>query len=227
MKTKKVFIVSSPVADKGDLLRRRIRDVSRDLFLKYGYAPVSVDEISSRLGISKATLYREFRGKKDILVEVVESIKTDMLAGVERIAADEKSDSIEKLVRLMSFVGNNLSRVGALLLRDLRKNAPEVWEDLNRFRKEKILQNFGALIENGVREGAFKPDIRRDLAVRMFMTLIQEFINPDAVLNSPYSARDIFETAVRLFLEGILSDGGRHEFTSRKLSLYPQDKEVF
>jgi len=105
MKTKQVFKVSIPGGETGDSLRRRIRNVSRELFLKYGYAPVSVSEISSRLGISKATLYREFRSKKEILVEVIESIKTEMLAGVERIAADKKLDSIEKLVRLMTFVG--------------------------------------------------------------------------------------------------------------------------
>jgi len=227
MKTKRVFKVSKPIVEPGNALRRRVLDVSRELFLKYGYAPVSVDDICARLGISKATLYGEFGSKKEILIEVVESVKTGMLAGVERIVAGKNEDSVEKLIRLMTFVGDGISRVGGLLLRDLRKNAPEVWQDLSRFRNEKILKNIGALIEGGAREGAFRPDIRRDLAVRMFMTLIQEFINPDAVLHSPYSAREIFETAVRLFLEGILSDKGRREFTSRNLRLYPEDKEVF
>ena len=147
-------------------------------------------EIAETLGISKATLYKQFASKREILGASVDSIKADVLAGVERLVADSSLDFLEKLVRLMTFLGDWLSRLERVLLRDLRRNAPEVWQDIDRFRREKILVNFSALLEAGVGEGVVRADLDRELVLRMFLSLVQSFIDPDALLESRRSARD-------------------------------------
>ena len=218
--------MSEENADRNSALHRRIVDTSRDLFLRSGFSQVTMDEIAGALGISKATLYRQFSGKEDILASAMETIKTEILAGVEGILADGNTDTLERLARLTEFIGNWLSRLGRVLATDMRRNAPGVWEDVERFRREKLLKNFSCLLESGIREGVFEARMDRDLVLRMYLSLVQNFLNPDMLLNSPYSASDIFETLFRVFFLGILTDGARNTLADRKISFYHSTKEV-
>lgn len=226
VKTKAVLTVSGSVRSEDDALRMRIVAASRELFLQRGFVPVTTGEIAEALGISKATLYKQFASKREILGAAVDTIKADVLAGAERLVADASLDFLEKLVRLMTFLGDWLSRLGRVLLRDLRRNAPEVWEDVDRFRREKILVNFSALLEAGVGEGLIRADVDRELVLRMFLSLVQSFINPDALLESRRSARDALVTLFKVVFEGILTDRARVELAGRRPDPFGADKEV-
>lgn len=48
--------------------RRRILDSAYDLFSRRGVRDVGIDEIVVRSGVAKATLYRHFRSKDDLVV---------------------------------------------------------------------------------------------------------------------------------------------------------------
>ena len=218
--------MSEENAVRNSALHRRIVDTSRDLFLRSGFSQITMDEIAGALGISKATLYRQFSGKEDVLASAIETIKTEILAGSEDILADTNTDILERLARLTEFIGNWLSRLGRVLATDMRRNAPGVWEDVERFRREKLLKNFSSILENGVREGVFDVAMDRDLVLRMYLSLVQNFLNPDMLLNSPYSASDVFETLFRVFFLGILTDGARKTLADRKISFYHSKQEV-
>jgi TetR/AcrR family transcriptional regulator, cholesterol catabolism regulator len=226
MKTKSVFLVSKAERPAEDPLRRRIVCESRELFLRLGYAPVTTGEIARRLGISKATLYKHFATKGDLLKAVVRTIEAEILAGVEPIVADPSLDFLDKLVRLATHIGDWLSRVGRVLAGDLRRNAPEVWAEVDRFRREKILANFAGLLEAGVAEGVVRADIDRDLVLAMLLDLVQNFINPDALLENRRSAREVFGTLFRLVFEGILTGRARAALADRRFDPFGGFKEV-
>lgn len=52
-------------------LKERIIEKAGDLFQQYGVKNVSMDEIASSLGISKRTIYENFKDKEDILLSVL------------------------------------------------------------------------------------------------------------------------------------------------------------
>ncbi len=226
MKTKRVLSVPEADPSGSEALRRRIVAESRELFLQRGFVPVTTGEIAERLGISKATLYKHFSSKDEILKAAVDTIKADVLAGVEALVADASVDFLGKLVGLMTFMGDWLSRLGRVLAGDLRRNAPEVWEDIDRFRRERILVNFTALLEAGVAEGVIRADIDRELVLRMVLGLVQNFINPDALLEFRRSAREVFETLFKVVFEGILTGRARVELAGRKPDPFGTIKEV-
>lgn len=221
-----VLTVSGPSIDADTGLRARIVAEARELFLRRGFASVTTGEIAREAGIGKATLYKSFPSKEALLRAVVESIKADILAGVEGLIGDASLGFLDKFVRLVTFLGDWFSRLGAVFVQDLRRSAPGVWRELDEFRKEKILVNFGAIIEAGVAEGLFRPDIDRDLAVRMFLGLVQGFLNPDALRDARHSARDIFENLFKLFFEGILTDRARAGLAGRAPGTFLATKEV-
>ena len=69
-------------------------DVAIDLFNKHGYHATGVDRIMEATGISKATLYRHFNTKDDLIVaalaKIDEAAREEMRTFVENASADPR-----------------------------------------------------------------------------------------------------------------------------------------
>lgn len=210
-----------------DLLRARIVQFAREKFLAFGVARVTTDEIASGLGISKATLYRHFGSKEEILTEAFELTMSEIRSHVESILTDPSIGFLDKIMRLMIHFGGWFSRLGPVLVQDLRRSAPQVWEEIERFRKQQILTKFRRLLEEGVREGVIRGDVDLDLSVQMYLGLIQKFFHPEMLLNSRHSASSILETLFKVFFEGVLTPRAREELSAREAGFDLIPKEVF
>jgi len=74
--------------------REHLIDVAIDLFNQHGYHATGVDRIMEATGISKATLYRHFKTKDDLIVAVLakidEAAREEMRAFVENASADPR-----------------------------------------------------------------------------------------------------------------------------------------
>jgi TetR/AcrR family transcriptional repressor of mexJK operon len=87
--------------------RREIVRKTADLFLERGYADVSIDEIISRVGGSKGTIYTWFGGKEGLFEAVVKLLCSGVTIA---IVADAKGDIESQLTRIgNSFLAMVLS----------------------------------------------------------------------------------------------------------------------
>lgn len=220
-----VFKVSRPAVPAVPPLRPRVVEAAGALFLSRGFVRVTSDDIAARLGISKATLYKHFSGKEEILREVVRGVLNEMGDRIERLVDDASLGFVEKMVALMSFMGTRMARFEPVFIRDLQKHAPEIWKEIEVFRRDKIARNFKIILEAGRREGYFRADVDLDLLLEMFASLVQEFINPAALLRSGRSPADTFESVIKVFFQGIVTDKGRRDFSSRTPGLFMPRKE--
>lgn len=90
-----------------DERQREIVRKTADLFLEKGYAEVSIDDIISRVGGSKATIYTWFGGKEGLFEAVVKLLCSDVTIA---IVADVKGDIESQLTRIgNSFLAMVLS----------------------------------------------------------------------------------------------------------------------
>jgi len=229
MKTDKVFKVSSKprrTQRAESPLRSRVVAAARDLFFKSGFVRVRSDDIAVRLGISKATLYKEFPSKESILHAVVTRTVAAYVDEVEAIVRDDSRDFVEKMVGLMEFLNAVLSTLRSELARDIERYAPEIWAEIDEFRRKKILDNFKILIEAGVREGVLRPDIDRDALVLIWLTLVQSLMTPETIARLPYSGEVLFGTLLKVVFEGLLTEEGRRRYAGRPQSPFALKKEV-
>jgi AcrR family transcriptional regulator len=225
VKTRRVSIVSNSRSNGLAALRKRIVDAAATLFLSRGFVRVTSDEIAGRLGISKATLYKAFPGKEAILRQVVRGVMTDILSGVEGLIADRSLGFVEKMAALLSFLGTRLARFEPGLVRDLQRSAPAIWREIEEFRRDKILKNFRTILEDGRREGCFRDDVDLDLLLAIFLDLVQQFINPSAIMRTGRSPAETFGSIIKVFFQGILTDKGRRDFSAWNTALFKPGKE--
>ena len=68
--------------------RQHLVSVARELFNEHGYHAVGVDQITAEAGVAKTTLYRHFKSKEDLIVEVLRTVdeqtREDMRRTVDR-----------------------------------------------------------------------------------------------------------------------------------------------
>lgn len=228
MKTKRVSAVSNPSRRKsgaGHAARARIVATARDFFLRRGFLGTTADDIAQELGISKATLYKTFRSKEEILRAVVRENMAEIQAGVEGRINDGSLGFVEKMASLLGFLAERVSLFGPLLARDIERRAPDIWQEIDEFRRDKILKNFRIVLGSGRREGIFRADVDLDLLLRMFLGLVQQFVTPDEVRRTGRSPAEILESIIKVFFQGILTDKGRLDLSARTPALFEPRKE--
>lgn len=196
-------------------IAKRIIDRSGQMFFERGFSKVSMDELAANLGVSKKTLYQHFPSKEALLYEVVSKMMAENGRMIEEIVNDQKMDFHLKLSRLMHLVSSVISHVSRPFGEDLRKNAPEMWEEIDQFRKKKILLNFRKLLETGIQQGAFRKDIDPQLMTIMFATLMQNMIDPKLFSQIPFTAIQVFEMMVDVVFRGILTESARLNYLKK------------
>lgn len=195
------------------LQRKRIVDIAQELFSSHGYSKVSMDDIASKIGISKKTLYTQFKGKEDLLNEAINQYKTDISKFVDNVLKHKKTPSIDKASEIFSYIGTKISSINPYLLEDVYKNAPSAWANIQEIKKDAAFRRFKLFLEDGMRQGYIRKDINRSLAVVLYACAIETIINPEftrmipkeMMHEIPFSTAAIFDGLVQIIFEGVMT----------------------
>ncbi len=207
-------------------IKDRILSRAEEMFLKFGYSKVTMDEIAANLGMSKKTLYKFFPSKEELVREIIYKMRCGVKDYVDALLADDKMDFVEKLKRMMNLIGNQSSKLQGPLLEDLHRNIPEVWQQINEFRKENVRQKFTQLITMGVEKGIFRKDIDQRLIVLIYSSAIQGLINPEILSQMPFSVEQVFESVIKVIFSGIFSEEGRIKYNSYQIEDQVKEKDI-
>ena len=197
-------------------IKEKILHKATEMFLQYGFSRVTMEEIAEELGMSKKTLYKFFPGKEQLLKEMVNDMKCKFEDYVQELWGNNKMSFIEKLKNLMNYISNQPSAFRGPLSIDLQKNFPLLWEEINESRKTHSLHKFNLLLSEGIGKGVFRKDIDQQIVVLLFMNAVQGILNPDVLSQLPYTANQVFESIIRILMEGIFTEEGRHKYLSIK-----------
>lgn len=194
---------------ENDELKVKILKKSEELFMQYGYSKVTVDEIAQSLGMSKKTLYTQFRSKEDILTQLLEGIQANLIAAIKPIIDDTTLTGLQKMNRLMPILAAQVSKMKSHFTEDLMKCCPHIWEALLKFRKEHILEHFGKLIRQGIAEGLIQQNIDERLIIHIYISIIEGVLNPTLLSQISHSGEEVYRIILQTFFFGILTDEGK------------------
>ncbi|HTO95226.1 MAG TPA: TetR/AcrR family transcriptional regulator [Bacteroidota bacterium] len=182
-----------------------IINAAAERFLDEGFSSVSVAEIASRVGMSKKTLYVYFAGGKEELLRAVtdrmlEGIRADLQAVI-----GGKGNFLETLDNLMTFMPRRLALLNRPMMRDLQRHAPQIWQRIEKFRRDRLSNEFRSLICRGVDEGFVRREVDVDLFLRAWIAAIEAVVNPAFLAEAPYSAPEALRSIKTMFFQGILT----------------------
>jgi AcrR family transcriptional regulator len=183
-----------------------------------GFVGFSVDELSASLGISKKTFYKLFDSKEDLVRQVAERTMAEMRAGIQNIARAD-TDFVTKLHSIMMFFGRAAGRFSRMSFQDLRKLSPEVWQRIREFRRQRIQDIFGRLLDQGIREGSIRPDVNRRIFLLAYLGVVESLIVPSVLAEESFSAEEAIGGIIDLMFRGVLTDDGRARLQSLQSQL--------
>ena len=131
-----------------------------DSFAERGFAATRLEDVASRAGISKGTLYLYFKSKEELFKAVVRETLLPNLARVEAMAGTFEGPTASLLERLLLTIAGILgSRIGTIpkLVIAEAGNFPE----LARFYLDEVVHRglglIGTILRRGIERGEFRP----------------------------------------------------------------------
>jgi AcrR family transcriptional regulator len=198
-------------------IKQRILSKAEDLFFQVGYSKVRMEEIASALLMSKKTLYKHFSNKEHILKEIVREKKCAVESYVDELIADTKLEFITKLNNFLLFITSHFSRLAHPTIHDLVKSQPEIWNEIQEFRKKNAYTCFSKLINQGKESGVFRNDFHSDVAVQLYFSAIHNLLNLETLSQLPVTIDEAYRDIIKIFFEGIFSEQGRMKYNNSNL----------
>jgi len=204
--------VSPGVADTGTpSARERIIAVAIGRFHSAGFARVTVDDLCTELAMSKKTFYKVFPGKEAL----VEAISARFLGEAERgISAIIGADLpfVGKVNRLMTFTAEMLRKIDRVLpLQDIQRHLPALWDRIEIFRREMILNRVAGLIAEGKLQGTIRPAVNTRVFLLAYIGAIESVVIPSVLANESFSGEEAVRSILTIFFNGVLTEDAGKE----------------
>jgi AcrR family transcriptional regulator len=90
----------------------RIRRSARDLFYREGIRAVGVEEIVTRAGVTKPSLYRSFSSKDELAADYLRGYEAEFWRRFDQAVADHPGDPRAQIIAYFSGLGRRAIRPG-------------------------------------------------------------------------------------------------------------------
>jgi AcrR family transcriptional regulator len=142
-----------------------LRRVTLDLLADAGYAALTMEAVAARAGVGKATLYRRWASKEQLVVDALATL-------AEPVELDEDAPARDQLVALLDGLRRRASSLAGRIFPRLIGEAVENPELMERYRVQ-VLQPrrecFRAVMRQAVQEGLVRPDVDLDHAIDLLI----------------------------------------------------------
>jgi len=208
-KTKKLFLFSKFfrifatkfLIKKKVMVKQRIIDEATEMFGRSGVKSITMDDLARHLGISKRTIYENFKDKEELLIACIDAFHCERQKHSEKIFLESDNVADALLVFLQMGVGKSSQRLFTMM-NDVRKYYPQIFkEHLSHFHHDKHLR-MEQMIQRGIQEGIFRDDLNLEIIAHFFSEQIDDIVHHDRDLDK-YSLSDYFENVVITFLRGV------------------------
>jgi AcrR family transcriptional regulator len=185
--------------------RHRIVAQSLALFSDRGYNGVSMSEIASAAGITKAALYYHFADKEELFLEAVITKTARLAAELERII--ESTDELNKLLYdiALFLLDDGLGEYRRLHL-DLLTIVPEARRKASLRQVGDLLMTLAPRLRSEQRQGRLRDDMDIDATMPLYFAMIGGQIRRLATSPSPgdepVSNKNLAALIVELWLHG-------------------------
>jgi AcrR family transcriptional regulator len=188
-------------------IKERIIDGAADLFKTYGIKSVTMDSLANQFGMSKRTIYEIFADKDELLMAVLSRMNEQQKELIRKVLV-ESQNSIVAIFRMLEINRDNFQSMSPAFLADLKKYHFEVLMKKADRSEMPDYRNHQEIIENGIKEGLFRPEINPDLANRCLFNLGSSIMDNNLYPFDQFSRRDVIRNIFINYLRGISTQKG-------------------
>lgn len=176
-------------------------ETGHELFWKFGFRRVSVEEICKKAGISKMTFYRYFDNKTELAKRVLKKVVDEGTVKFREILTDGDtiSGKMQRIIRLKMEGTNDISRE---FVEDVYN---DTGSEIQQFMIKLTTDTWMGVIEefrDAQKRGIFRQDFKPEILLAMSRGITEMVANPQ--LNALYSStQEMIVEIVSLMTYGI------------------------
>jgi len=144
---------------------------TREFFFTIGYAKMSVQMLTTKVGVAKGTFYHYFKSKEDLLSQWVIHEMAPVIAHQKEIAADKDLNAITKLSKILKQGRDwKIQHMDMIipLLRTIHDNHNILLRtEMTRQSANLSQPIFAQIIRQGVAEGVFTTEYPEEIARKL------------------------------------------------------------
>ncbi len=168
-----------------------------------------MEDLAHELAMSKKTLYACFPSKTALVEAVILDKFRHVNADLGRLTSDSAADRLGALDRLLACIQGHMEEIRPPFIRDIRREAPDLFTVIERRRRDVIQRHFGNVFVEGRRAGLIRDDIPPPLAVEILLGAVQAVMNPPKMEEFGLTPKSGFSAIIRVVLEGLLTEQTR------------------
>ena len=194
---------------KASASRQRVVAGARKHFFALGFRHVTMDDLAAELGMSKKTLYAHFTSKTELVSAVMSDKIERLMKDLAAVVTGGGASFADSLHNLLATLQRHTEEVSPAFIRDVRRDAPEVFHLLEERRSALIEQHFGLLLREGRKMGMVRKDIPVKLIIAILVGATEAIMNPRRIMELGLTPRSGFMGIISVVLTGCLTTEGQ------------------
>ena len=189
------------------IIKERILAQAAELFIQSGIRAITMDDISRETGVSKRTIYENFKDKDELLRSSLMYLDAIHEKETEELISKSKN-TIDLVFSFLKHGIKAINRINPLFFVDLKKYHYKIWKETYRINYEKHLTQTYMILKKGINEGLFRKDIDIEIVAKLLHEQIRIMSDEQVFPSDRYSKSLVFEHILINFLRGIVTPKG-------------------
>lgn len=181
--------------------RTQILSIGKELFWKFGYKRVTIEEICREAGVSKMTFYKFFQNKQELAVHIMDEVFDESLMKIRKIDEEHESagKTFKKFLQLKSEGSRDISEE---FIKDLYTNPDPGLKTYMEKKTASMMEEIKKVYEHGKVTGW----VRKDLNIPFLILFSQKLVsltNDKEMMHFFDSSQELIMEITNLFIYGI------------------------
>ena len=181
--------------------KAQILATGKELFWKFGFKRVTIEEICREAGASKMTFYKFFPNKTKLATAIMDVVFEESLLKIRKI--DEEHESADKTFKKFLQLKSEGSRdISEEFIKDLYTNPDPGLKTYMEKKTKSMLEEIQRVYEHGKETGW----VRKDLNIPFLILFSQKLVsltNDKGMMQFFDSSQDLIMEITNLFIYGI------------------------
>ncbi len=188
-------------------VRERIIEEATQQFFRYGIRNVTMDNIAASLGMSKRTVYENFKDKTELVQTCMKELAKHHEERNQKIISGS-GNVIETIFAFMQEGIKTMNFINPVFFLDLKKFYPKVWSSVHEENIRTAQNLTHKLLRKGLNEGVFRKDINIPIVSKLFHEQMNLISDESVFPKEEYNHVEVFKNLIINFMRGISTTKG-------------------
>jgi len=202
--------------------KERVLGKAHELFNRYGFKRVTMDEIALKTGMSKKTIYQLFANKDEIVDAVVEDLLNRSKQSCEQ-NTDKAENAVHEIFLNINMTQELMYEMNPAVYEDMEKFFPAVFAKFFHYKNSYIAEKVQENLRRGIKEGLFREDLNVDVVTKFRIASMFIPFNQDVFPYGKYNLAEVEVETLELYLHGISTLEGQkliQKYKQQKIKNY-------